>query len=364
MNEEKKRILSLVEEGKLTASEALTLLELLEEEKKHNENKEKEIMNELSTVVILDEEDKKKQENEKKVASAKDMILDFVDNVIKKVKDLDLDFSKSVEVSHSFHDPSASFEDINIETANGSIELISWDQEGTKIECEAKVYRTDQQDEAKKMLIQDTTFDVKDNKLFYLVGQKWMKVNSKIYIPNEQYEKIRIRLFNGAIMVSDLKVDKLKAKTGNGKVFLQKIKANEVDIETANGNIGIEEINTNTLHCETINGAVKSNGTFEKADLETFNGGIFVDKFNEEAKVLKIRSTSGSIHVTVPEHVAAKGEVKANLGGLQVDVQGMKIIDEKKEVIQKHIKFENEQIEGLHIYGESKTGSISVVQVK
>ena len=65
MQDEKKRILKLVEEGKITASEALSLLELLEEETKQNSEKEKEIVNDLSTVVILDEEEKKEQETKK-----------------------------------------------------------------------------------------------------------------------------------------------------------------------------------------------------------------------------------------------------------------------------------------------------------
>ena len=180
MNEEKKRILSLVEEGKITASEALTLLELLEQEKQHNQEKEKEMITELSTVVVLDEEEKKEQKTEKKVASAKDMILDFVDNIFTKVKDLDLNFTKHTEINHIFHDQSSTFDEINIEVANGNVEVVSWDQPGVKIECEAKVYRTEDQTEARKMLLDEITFDVKDSKLYYIVGQKWIRVHSKI----------------------------------------------------------------------------------------------------------------------------------------------------------------------------------------
>ena len=81
MGDEKKRVLKLVEEGKITASEALALLELLEKEQEQKNVKEKEIIHELANVVNLDDEEKKEQAREeaaqKKIASAKDMIFSF-----------------------------------------------------------------------------------------------------------------------------------------------------------------------------------------------------------------------------------------------------------------------------------------------
>ncbi|WP_042350753.1 DUF4097 family beta strand repeat-containing protein [Bacillus massiliigorillae] len=361
MNEEKKRILNLVEAGKITATEALTLLEMLEKENQTKSDKETEMMNELSTVVVVNEE-KEQQSTEKKVASAKDMILDFVDHLVTKVKDLDFDFSKSTDITHIFHLPDASAKDINIEVANGNVELIAWDQEGAQVECEAKVYRTENEADARKMLLEEVTFDVRDSKLYYMVGQKWMKVNSKVYLPKVQFEKMRMRLFNGGISAEALAVDKLKIKTANGKIILNDLTSADTEIDTVNGNIELTGMNITKLNCETINGAVKTKGAFQYAELETFNGGIFVEDFNNEAENLQVKSTSGSINVTVPSVVAVSGEVRANLGSLHVDVQGMKVLEEKKEVIQKVLKFENEQPVTMTLSADTKTGHISVKQ--
>ncbi|MEH6941824.1 DUF4097 family beta strand repeat-containing protein [Bacillus sp. JJ722] len=359
MNEEKKRILNLVEAGKITAAEALTLLELLEKEQQTKSDKEEEMMNELSTVVVANEEEKQ-QSTEKKVASAKDMILDFVDHLVTKVKELDFDFSKSTDITHIFHLPDASFNDVNIEVAHGNVDLIPWDQEGVKVECDAKVYRTENDADARKMLLEEVMFDVRDSKLYYMIGQKWMKVNSKVYLPKSQYNKMRLRLFNGAISADTLAVDKLKIKTANGKIILNGVSSEDTEIDTVNGNIELTDFNITKLDCEAINGTVKTKGTFQFAELETFNGAIFVENFNNEAKNLQIKSTSGSINITVPSTLAVAGEVRANLGGLHVDVQGMKVIDEKKEVIQKILKFENEQLDTMKLFADTKTGHISV----
>ncbi|MFS0783632.1 DUF4097 family beta strand repeat-containing protein [Bacillus sp. 1P06AnD] len=360
MNEEKKRILKLVEEGKITSSEALTLLELLEQEQKQTEHKEKEIMNDVSTFVILDEEEKEDQKAQKKVSSAKDMILDFVDNVFNKVKDLDLNFSKSIEISHIFHQTNTVFNEINIEVANGNMEFIIWDQPDVKVEVEAKVYRTEDMTEARKILLEEISFDIKDGKLYYIVGQKWMRVHTKMFLPKETYEKLKVRLFNGSITGEQLDVKQIKAKTANGKIAFTHLEGEEVDLDTANGNIDIQDFSVDTISCETLNGVIKSSGMFGKAEYETFNGGIFIDHFDEKASYIRAKSTTGSIKIIVPDVVRATGEVRANLGGLNVKMDGMNIVEEKTEVIQKILKFKNNEQATLDIFADSKTGSITL----
>ena len=360
MQDEKKRILKLVEEGKITASEALSLLELLEAEAKQNSEKEKEIVNDLSTVVILDEEEKKEQDTKKKVSSAKDMIFDFVDNVMTKVKEMDLNFSKSTNVSHIFQHTYEPVKEIDIEVANGNIESAVWDQEDVKVECEAKVYRTDDAAEARKTLLEEVTFSIKDEKLFFVIGQKWMRVNSKLYLPKIHFDKMKVRLFNGTIQGDSLNIDQLKIKTANGKITLNDLTSLKADLETANGNIELNNIDTVKVECDTINGAIKSNGTFQEADFETFNGLISVENCGASVKLLKAKSASGAIKIVVPQNVHVSGEAKSYLGSLEVDLQGMKIVEEKNEVVQKMIKFTNELDSQTSIYAESKTASVSI----
>ena len=360
MQDEKKRILKLVEEGKITASEALSLLELLEEETKQNSEKEKEIVNDLSTVVILDEEEKKEQETKKKVASAKDMIFDLVDNVVAKVKELDLNFTKSADVTHNFQHVYEPVKEIEIEVANGNVEIVSWEQNDIKVECEAKVYRTDDTTAARQTLLDEVTFSIKDEKLFFVVGQKWMRVNSKLYLPKMHFDKMKVRLFNGDIQGDALNIDQLKVKTANGKIILNDLTSLKADLETANGNIELKNFNTIKLECDTINGAIKSNGVFQEADFETFNGLISIEDCDDKIKLLKAKSVSGAINVVVPQNVYATGEAKSYLGSLEVDLHGMKIVEEKNEVVQKIIKFTNELDAQTSIYAESKTAAVSI----
>lgn len=361
MQEERKRILTLVEEGKITSAEALTLLELLEKEQEKKDVKEKEFTNELSTGVELNEEEKKEQSYQKKIASAKDMFLDLMDSILTKVKEVDINVTKNVEINHIFHHQDVQFKDINIEVANGNVELLTWDQNDVKVEIDAKVYRTEDQAEARKNLLEDITLTISNNRLIYVIGEKWMRVHSKIFVPKEQYEKVRIRLFNGTVTGNQLETKNFKAKTAHGKVSLTELISNEAEIETANGNIDLTNIAVGKLECETINGAINSQGTFHQADFETFNGAVVVEKFDNEARSLQVKSVSGAIKVLVPLSLGIKGDAKSYLGGLHVEVEGLNIIDEKNEVVQKYLTFDSEKDQVLYVKADSKTAAVTIV---
>src|SRR6478609_3216178 len=119
MKEEKKRILKMVEEGKLTVDEAITLLDELEKAQHTMEQKQAQIVNELSTAVNF-EETKKEDPLHAKYQSTKEKIFDFVDSALKKIKDFDFDlnFGQSVEISHIFHQGDVDLKDIDMDVAN------------------------------------------------------------------------------------------------------------------------------------------------------------------------------------------------------------------------------------------------------
>ena len=94
MEEQRKRILKLVEEGKLSADEAITLFGALESDEQLKEEK----MNALSTEVIGDPYEEKTEQSDEKQSSLGAMLMDWVDTAVKRVKELDLDlnFGKSI----------------------------------------------------------------------------------------------------------------------------------------------------------------------------------------------------------------------------------------------------------------------------
>lgn len=363
MKEERKRILKLVEEKKLSVDEALTLIEELDKAEQSAEQKKEQMINELSTVVQF-EEAKKGDSFNAKYQSTKDKIFEFVDSALKKIKefDFDLNFGQSVEISHIFHHSDVELKDIDVDIANGSVKIAAWDQPDVRIECQAKVYRVENQDQARQNFLRDVVFSAEGQKLLFTTQQKWMKLEAVIFVPKEQYDRVRIRLFNGSISGANLNVDDLRVKTANGKIELDSIHGEKGEIETANGKINVLTSQMDELEAETINGTIRLEGDFKKSEAQSFNGNISYKLNGSRCEWLHAKTTSGSVDLFVPETMSVGGELKTNLGGFHLKLTGVEILEEKSEMIQKLLRFQSihQPEKMLKIYADTKTGSISL----
>lgn len=363
MNEQRKRILKMVEDGKLTVDEALILLEELDKSTKSMEAKQESLIKELSTFVQYDEK-QKDYSSQSKGSSTKDKIFEFVDMAVKKLKDLDLDFNfgKHIEISHIFQQSDAYLKKIDIDVANGNVTVIPWEQKDVRVECQAKVYRVDNQEQARMNFLKDISFAIEGDCLRFTTGQKWMKLDAVLYIPQGEYEKMNIRMFNGTIEGRQLDVKKCKVKTANGKITMEEIKSHTVEAETANGAITFNNCEAADMEAETINGMIKINGDFRKVELQSFNGDIDCKLFGTRCEWMNVKTTTGDIFLAVPEHVAANGELKSNLGTFYVDVEGIQMVEEKSELLQKSLIFKSvkEALHSVHLLADSKTGTIRI----
>ncbi|MBP2240301.1 DUF4097 and DUF4098 domain-containing protein YvlB [Cytobacillus eiseniae] len=366
MQEERKRILKMVEEGKLTVDEALLLMEGLDQSSKSSSVKKDDLFPELSNTPKF-EEAKKEDPLNYKFQSAKDKIIDFVDQAYKKIKDFDLDFNfgKSIELSHIFQQSDVDLKEVDIDLANGSVKIIPWDQQDVRIDCHAKVYRVETQDEARRNFLNEVYFAVDGRKLRFATQQKWMKVEADIYIPQTDYENIKIRMFNGSIESRNLSVASYKAKTANGKIHLQELKGKFAEVETANGQITFQKSFVDELEAETLNGAIMIDGDYQKLDLQSFNGDIFCAISGETSQFIEAKAATGGIELQIPNQ-AVDGELKTNLGGFNVNLEGIQVIEDKSDVVQKAMRFKslNHSDQLLKIIAETKTGTIQVKKAK
>ncbi|RFU69373.1 DUF4097 domain-containing protein [Peribacillus saganii] len=363
MNEEKKKILQMVQDGKLTADEAMKVLEELEQSEIHSTKKKEEMVTELSTFVNSDES-KSNTQSYKKIPSTKEKIFGFVDEAVRKLKEFDLDFhfGHSAVVSHIFQHSDAEMRDIDIDIVNGSIKVFPWDQKDVRVECAGKVYRLKEHENVKDAFLKEVQFSINDEKLRFAVHQKWIKVDARIFIPASEYRRMRLRLFNGNIDGENLAVKDFEAKTANGIVEINGLTGMQAEVETANGTIAVNNAVLGKMESETINGSISLSGIFRKIDAQALNGSITCNIRNKDCDYIHVKGVTGGIELTVPEGAAAEGELKSNIGSFNVILDDIHITEEKNEVIQKLLKFKPGGLpeHTLHIFAESKTGGISI----
>ena len=366
MIEERKRILKMVEEGKLTVDEALTLLEGLEQANNEKEQKHQEIITELSTEVKFKQAGKEDPYSYNQ-ESVKTKFIHFVDNTLKKIRDLDLDFNfgHAVEVRHIFQHSDVLINQIDLDVANGSVNIKPWDTNDVRIECDAKVYKVETQENARQAFLQDVLFSIEGGKLWFAVQKKQMKVNAVLYVPEADYDRIKVRMFNGPISGERLKVKDFKAKTANGVISCNQMTTDAVELETANGHIKMLESQSQNCEIETINGTIHVTGVYEKVDFQSFNGNIICSFQNNACHTAFIKTTTGNIDLYVPKDSSIDGEFKSNLGGFTCELPGMDVVEDKNEVVQKSLRFKvNKQADRpMRIIADTKTGSVLIKQI-
>jgi DUF4097 and DUF4098 domain-containing protein YvlB len=171
-----------------------------------------------------------------------------------------------------------------------------------------------------------------------------------------------VRLYNGPISAENMKVTDLKMDTVNGKISLENIKGKKAEIETANGKIKVTKCFLGEFDAETINGAIKFEGDLQKGNLQTFNGNIVCAVSGTASETINLKATTGNIELYVPEEVAIAGELKSNLGSFNVKLEGIHIIEEKSEMVQKYLRFETikKMDKVVQVTSETKTGAIKL----
>ncbi|WP_338592935.1 DUF4097 domain-containing protein [Bacillus safensis] len=354
---EKERILKLVEDGVLSAKEAITLLEKLEEGQS--------VSLEKSTDEHTFHEEKAGAEskgNGTENLGAK--LFGWLDTAVKKVKDVDLDlnFGQSVDVEHIFQFKDASLSHLDIQLANGSLNVMPWDDRDIRAECHAKIYRAEDGEQARQQFLNQLDCGLEGDKFFIRTEKKTMKVNVTLYVPRIQYDKIKVKLFNGPIRGEKLKTKELAAKTTNGVVSFASLQAEKVGIETANGQIKLADHECGMIEVETINGLIDLRGKSESIDAQSFNGNIAVQLSDEKCRSIYAKTTTGSVDVQIPRACAVTAELKSNLGSISHDLLDAEMIKEKNETLQKEkmIKANQQAAHSISIFAETKTGSIQV----
>jgi DUF4097 and DUF4098 domain-containing protein YvlB len=351
MQEERKRILQMVEEGKLSADEAIILLDSLEKSKESTE---------LSTSVNWNES----TSSANKKASKKGRFTYFIESAVQKMKDFDLDlnFGPAHDVDHIFQNKDVSLSKLDIDIANGEIKIIPWDEKDVRVECKAKVYKVNSQEEARRLFLDDVFFKIDDSKLTFSVQKKQIKVNACFYVPAEDYEVIRTRLFNGHIFSEKLQVKEFKAKSASGRINVKEIEGNKLELETVNGNIEISGCKGDKLEAETLNGAIQVHGSFETVDVQNISGNVTCDLLDTRTQYALLKTKAGAVSVILDEELEVDGQLKTNFGRFHNDLANVDILREKSEVVQKEQTFiaNKGKEHRIQLEAESNAGSISL----
>lgn len=334
VNEERMKILEMIEKGTINAEEGAKLLSALEHEG--------------------DEQQEKKKYG----------IMNFLDDAVDKIKnaDFDLAFGESVEIEEESFLDAEELKEVDLMIANGSLNVYTWEENQARASSRVKVYQAGTEEEARERFNGDVQFDIKYGLLRLASPSKKIKMHTDLYLPKRFYEFMKAQLQNGSIHAEGMEAQHFHLKTSNGPVKGSRLKGGSCKIHTANGPIKLEEGEFEQVEADTINGPVTLEGTFGKVDGSSVSGGISVNHKGSTAHTAFLKTTAGAIEVSLPVKRKIDGILKTKFGSLQCGLDNYKILKDQKDVMNKSLEFEAyEQFEDVyHIEAETKTGSVKI----
>ncbi|RKQ18119.1 DUF4097 family beta strand repeat-containing protein [Ureibacillus endophyticus] len=392
MENERKRILSLVENGTITAEEAIVLLEALTKEKgskeaqtiapisfeKDSESKaSQQTSNESKSTGFEDlfgksfnnkEANKKMDEffNDLKedLSHFSHRVVNLMNSTFTKLKDIDLEFpfGEKVQFPKNYAFNAEDINGLELEIPNGKVDIVKADDQQFTIDAQVKTSLQHHSEERTIAEFEEKFIKLVDGKLTISVPTKMSHVDVRLAVPEKQYDIMILRLLNGSVSINDVNSKLLKAKSYNGSVKIDHVSFQHADIETGNGAIELRNSKGEDLEAETVNGRIYIDGDVEEVEAESVNGAVVVTTHSQTARKIKAQTVAGAVEIYVPKSLSLAGQVTTNFGKADVGLADVVTRSEEDQFLLKTLHFDKiiENANLLKLTGESRTGSIIV----
>ncbi|GLC87776.1 DUF4097 family beta strand repeat-containing protein [Lysinibacillus piscis] len=372
MQNERQRILELVEKGTISAQEAITLLEALEQPGKSTQPITKE---EPSKEESLFEEQQKDtdfakyfqdeiQDFRKDLTQIGSLFMDMMNTAVKKVKEFDITspFGDKIEFTHT-EEIATPVENIVVELPNGHFSIEQGEGESIQVICKVKAPLTNDSEEATRAHFLEQFIVKEEQQTLRILSQlKLVQVNVRVLVPQDKLEKLSVRLMNGHVSLQDVSYEQLKVKTLNGAIKGAKFNFDNAEIDSSNGSIELFQIRGKDLEAETLNGRVYIDGALDEVEAKSVNGHVVVTTCSTNSSKIKAQTVAGSVELYVPRTMSLSGKAVTNFGKVDIGIADVKKLESQDQFLSKVVRFDKEveNANRLFIEGESKTGSVLV----
>lgn len=387
MQNERQRILELVEKGTISAQEAITLLEALEQPSKSTQNVMNDVVNEdqyssTEKESVLKDERQNEQQSQKDEDFSKyfqeemrdfrkdlshigSLFMDMMNTAVKKVKEFDVTspFGDKCEFTHTEEVSAEHVDNIIAELPNGNFSLETAEGDSFQVICKVKApLVNDSEEETRANFLEQFVVKEDEDSLRILSQLKLVQVNVKVLVPKDKLEKLSVRLMNGNVTLQDTDIEQLKVKTLNGAIKGSKFNFGKAEVDSSNGSIELTNVRGKDLEAETLNGRVYLDGALDEVAAKSVNGHVVVTTCSTNSSKIKAQTVAGAVELYVPRTISLSGKIVTNFGKVDIGIQDASKIESQDQFLSKVVRFDKEieNANRLFIEGESKTGAVLV----
>jgi DUF4097 and DUF4098 domain-containing protein YvlB len=210
MQNERKRILAMLENGTITTEEALTLLETLGQtaqsaqpvvQNKYESKEEPVNQQQAEDEPFGKAEPNAEHKNQghpsmdeflddlrKDFTNVGDRFMQFMQTAVQKVKSFDFDspFGNGVTFTHSMAKNASEIDEVIIDIDNGKVTIHTGEMEEVRADFTVKTYNSESEEKAKKDFLDKLLFVNDDGKIRISSDLKMVQVNIELFIPQKE----------------------------------------------------------------------------------------------------------------------------------------------------------------------------------
>ena len=412
MTDERKRILTLVENGTISAEEAIGLLEKLGQGKKSAEEVQvapqslkAEQPQEQPEVKIEQSEEKAEQTtsssteedphtNKRSTTGFEDLfgkafgskdannkveeivnelkkdLTEFgskmsglLNSTLSKVKGFegDVPFGERIEFKNNYAFNADEVKGFDIDLPNGKIEVVKTTEPLVTIDVTVKTAKQETEEQTKEQFLEGF-IELQEGKLIIKTPSKFSQEQLKIGVPEKVFDIFFVKSLNSNLVMEDVLAKVLKVNLINGPVQLKRVTFAHADIKTKNGGVETRFVKGDDLEVETVNGRIYIEGDLKEVEAESVNGHVVVTTTSESAHKVKASTIAGAVELYVPKTVGLDGKLSTNLGKIDLGITDVSDQSTEDAMLQKVTYFDKvvEQGTVLKLVAESRTGTVLV----
>jgi len=356
VNEERRMILEMLAEKKITAEEAAELLRALGGSGAPEPDRG--ATSERAAYQRVDEPDHEGERHHRYTsrhdAGGRSILEDFLSKLDIDWSNLGLAFGGEAfrfeEERRGEFAPSSPVE-LDLTARNGRVEIYGWDEPGWRVIMRKKI-RAQDEERARQRADEISRFEAGESRLFFEEhATSWGNtgVSVEIHVPRGLTYNVRAKSSNGRVIVEGVRCTELAGKTANGKVSVRDVKAKTVDLSTANGGVTFE-------------------GGATELECRSANGQINLCPLPEKDMRCRLHTSNGSIRVRAPEASEIGYSVDAHTGhgGLDVALAGFEVNFEEKQFGRRRLRGRSRGYDGkrlrVDLSARTSNGSIRITQ--
>lgn len=373
MHEERRMILRMLEEGKITAEEAEALLKALGESAKPPEAEAENQEDPWVRLEKMGEEFASKVEiaTERFSRSLEASVGDKLGRLPKILARFPFfGYEEEQEFTSVIKGSVGPGEviPVAINNANGPIKVQGWSEEGYQLTVTQRMRGGDR--EHLSTQIHDIGWEDGAERTDFRLTVPILSDTSlslRLMVPQERMYEVKLQSQNGSLRIQDLKGTNLKLDTVNGSTHLHSISAHTIRGEGGNGSCEMKDVEANLVRHSLGNGSYKVSVVAADVELLTTNGSVNV-RISDVKGVTRynLRTTNGSIKVSVPhqEGLGLALDLQTSVGRISQDVDTLEIARQERQgggsvFVAHSVDFAGKK-DKLDLEARSTSGSIAV----